>query len=116
MIERVWFSAKLRYAVLAERRGLRFYMDSVRLFRAEDYDQAFLRALDIGREGEQHYANADGEAVMWKLALVVSLDKIGSVIEDNQEVYSEPIEVSEAISEAFDREFHPEASQPTQTR
>jgi hypothetical protein len=111
-----WFSAKLRYAVLTEPVGLQMYMDSVRLFRATDYDLAFRRVLDDGLKDEKSYSNADGQRVLWKLASIISLDRIGEHLSDGQEVYSEPITVTSDDMVPFEHEFHPEASEPTQTR
>jgi uncharacterized protein DUF4288 len=111
-----WFSTKVRYAVLSETDGLRFYMDSILLFRSEDdWEDAFRRALDEGIRKEQAYENADGKRVVWKLASVISLDRIGEMLGDSQEVYSERVSAPDDQLLQFDSEFHPERSQPTQT-
>lgn len=111
-----WFSAKLRYAVLKEPVGLQMYMDSICLFRATDYDQAFQRALDYGIKDEKSYSNADTQRILWKLASIISLDRIGEDLQDGQEICSEPIDVPADQILPFGHEFHPEASKPTQTR
>jgi hypothetical protein len=113
-----WFSSKLRYAVLDESEGFQFYMDSVRLFRALDYDDAFARALKIGLNCEKEYRNERGDRVAWRLASIVSLDKLPAELEDGQEVYSEPIEADSnpTVSIGFDTELRPDLSTPTQTR
>jgi hypothetical protein len=111
-----WFSTKLRYAVLREGAGLQFYMDSVRVLRAADYEHAFRRALAEGLRDEKAYTNADGQRVLWKLASIISLDRIGEDFADSQEVYSEPVKVTEDHAVPFQHEFHPETSTPTQTR
>jgi len=93
MTKTVWFSTKIRYAVLVESTGLLHYMDSVRLLKAVDFRNAFQRALEAGLKGEKAYANADGKQVRWKLASIISLDWIGDQPADGQEVYSEPVNV-----------------------
>jgi hypothetical protein len=108
-----WFSAKLRYAVLIESKGLDGYMDSVFLFQGSEFEDAFQRAVAIGRKREQEYFNGDRQRVRWRLASIVSLDILPDFL-DGAEIYSEPVPAAgERI--AFDYEFHPERSSPTQT-
>jgi hypothetical protein len=90
-------------------------MDSVLLLRAGDYEAAFQRALALGRAREESYLNGDGQRVVWRLVEVISLDQLGSQIEEGMEVYSEPVELPKGASIAFGAEFAPEASRPTQT-
>jgi len=116
MTESCWFSAKLRYAVLSETDGLGFYMDSILLLRSEDdWEDAFRRALGEELRKQQAYENADGERVVWKLASIISLDRIGETLGDSQEVYSERVLAHNDQPLPFDWEFRPERSQPTQT-
>jgi hypothetical protein len=105
----------MRYAVLVESTGLLHYMDSVRLLKAVDFRNALQYALEAGLKDEKTYANGDGKQVRWRLASIISLDWIGDQLADGQEVYSEPVDVSEDQVVAFEHEFHPETSQPTQT-
>src|SRR5271157_4406264 len=84
-----WFSAKLRFAVLIETEGLVRYADSLHLFRSREFDQAFKRALEIGRNNEQSYLNGDGHKVVWKLERIVTLDIVRARSLDGAEVYSE---------------------------
>ena len=44
-----WFYAKVRLAVMVEGRGIRAWEEAGFLFRSEDFDSAFQRALAIGR-------------------------------------------------------------------
>ena len=60
-----WFQATIRWAVMVEGRGLRDWEEAVYLFRSEDYDSAFQRALAIGEGGQsggggRHPASAMG--------------------------------------------------------
>jgi hypothetical protein len=109
-----WYSAKLRFAVLIESKGLDGYMDSLLLFRADDFVGAFQRALDLGRRREVTYLNSEGHSVAWRLAEVVSLDVIRVESLDGAEVYSEPV-VHQDPNVPMETDFHPELSQPTQT-
>lgn len=110
-----WFSAKIRVACLVDGVGLARYMDSVHLFIASDYANAMARALALGHAHEEEYLNADNVRVRWKLAAIVSLDSLGDELRDGIEVYSEPVEPSPEELVAFDHEFHPERSEPTQS-
>lgn len=50
--EQSWLHAKVRWAVMVEDRGIREWEEAGFLFRSEDFDSAFQRALAIG-EGYQ---------------------------------------------------------------
>lgn len=110
-----WFSTKVRLVCLVEDTGALHYMDSVYIFRAEDFSTAFQRALELGRNQEEEYVNTDDKRVIWKFKEVISLDIIRKETLDGAEVYSEPGNLSSDEIFAFDVEFHPEQSQPTQT-
>src|SRR4028118_2369956 len=60
-----WFSAKLELMTLVESRGATSAGSSVVIFRATDFDQAFVRALNIGRSMENRYKNEEDEWVRW---------------------------------------------------
>jgi hypothetical protein len=76
----------------------RFYVDSILLQRNEDdWEDAFRRALNEGLKKQQEYENADGNRVVWKLASIVSLDRIGETLGDSQEVYSERVSAPDPI-------------------
>jgi hypothetical protein len=113
-MKNTWFSGKVRFAVIIETRGLDCYYDSVYLFRATDFETAFQRIIEIGRNNEQSYSNIDNQQVVWKLSEVISLDIIRSKSLDGAEIYSEPIP-EEDSSWMIEHEFHPELSDPTQT-
>lgn len=115
MTKTSYFSAKLRFAVLVEPEGASRLNDSVYVFKAIEFTDAFERALKIGRAAEQEYKNVDGGLVQWRLMEVISLDIISADDFDGVEVYSEPIQLAEKDRLPFDSEFAPERSQPTQT-
>ncbi len=111
----IWFSTKVRLVCLIEPDGSDGGMDSVHLFRAEDYDDARAKALQIGHSHEQEYKNHQGMLVRWRFQEIVSLDAIKAENLDGAEVYSEPIEFEEGEGIPFDTVFHPEDSEPTTT-
>lgn len=110
-----WFSSKLRLVCLIEGKGATRYQDSVYLFRADEFEEAFQRALDLGRACEESYLNPDNKRVYWRLKEIISLDIITADQLDGAEVYSEPVPLEEGVEISFDASFSPEASRPTQT-
>ena len=114
MSEMQWFSTKIRLACILERKGLKRFMDSIYVFRCTDFDDAFKKALDIGRSQEKSYLNDEGELVVWRLKEIISLDLIRPQSLDGAEVYSEPVEPA-PNDFPFNNAFYPEDSHPTQT-
>jgi Domain of unknown function (DUF4288) len=109
-----WFSTRIRLACIVEQKGLRRFMDSIYVFRSIDFDDAFQRAIEIGRSQEKSYSNDADELVEWRLKEIISLDLIRPQSVDGAEVYSEPVEPA-ASDFLIDYAFHPEDSNPTQT-
>jgi hypothetical protein len=87
----------------------------VYVFRAQEFPDAFERALDLGRRHEETYTGGFGEEVRVRLHSIETLDRLGSEIQDEREVYSEPTELPPGMTLAFDAEFHPESIEPTET-
>lgn len=114
MSEMQWFSTRIRLACIVEPKGLRRFMDSIYVFRSTNFDDAFRRAIDIGRSQEKSYLNDADELVEWKLKEIISLDLIRPQSLDGAEVYSEPVEPA-ANDFLIDNVLHPEDSNPTQT-
>ncbi len=109
-----WFSAAVRVAILVE--GTRDHDEarSVFLFRSPNFDEAFVRALQLGRGLEQEYVNGAGQLVRWLLLEVETLDILGPEIADGREVYSEPLRASITFPpETSPESFKPEESNPT---
>ena len=114
MSELQWFSSRIRLACIIELKGLQRFMDSIYVFQSTDFDDAFRKALDIGRSRERNYLNHADELVEWRLKEIISLDLIKPPSLDGAEVYSEPVEPA-AGDFRLDTAFHPEDSNPTQT-
>jgi len=115
MREKKWFSAKVRTVCLVEHYGADSFMDMVFVFRAESFEDALQRAIELGKCTEEEYLNVYNERVRWRLKDVITLDMIRKKSLDGAEVYSEFVDVPEDENIPFDAEFHPERSKPEHT-
>jgi hypothetical protein len=108
-----WFSASMRIIILVSPEGGTSQDDVVHVFRADGWDEAFSRALELGRSHETDYVNVDGAAVRWRLDRVTTLDILRAEYLDGAEVFSSMSEV--VGGPPFDTVFEPERHRPTQT-
>jgi hypothetical protein len=107
-----WFSAKLRFVSLIEGLGSHFHDDSVYVLQAKDFEDAFGKAISIGRARERDYVNMQQERVHRRLVEVSSLNLLGSGELGNVvEVNSEAAPLQDADRIPFNTTFHPERSQ-----
>jgi len=61
MMNKQWYYAQLRWAVMVEgKRGLREWKEAVHIFLSEDEKTAFQQALEIGRLGEDIHTEGRG--------------------------------------------------------
>lgn len=90
-------------------------MDCIHVFRAVDYDDAFKRALSIGRSHEEEYKNAAGQSVRWRCMRVLTLDQMKSHELDGIEIHSELVTIDDDVHIEFEQSFHPEDSEPVET-
>jgi len=112
--ERPYFSARLIFVTLVDDerpKKTNTYDEGIFLLRAADQDQAFERAVAIGREHETEYLNDHGQRVRQAFVEVDEIKYVGTRLED-QEVAS--IGFSKRTDEAipYDQQFDPEASNP----
>ena len=94
MKTRQWYQARIRWAEMVEGRGIRHWEEGLYLFRSEDREGAFRRALEIG-EGGQSGGEEEGRHRRWvetRLAEVVTLDCLGDELEE------EPLEALDAAA------------------
>lgn len=105
----------LRLVVLVEDEGAVRLARSVVVFRADDWQVAKQRAVEVGRSLERTYVGGAGKEVRWRLQEIETLDELGDSLEDGREVYSEPVELNGAAPPAFDAVFEPVQSQPGQS-
>ncbi len=107
-----WFSACLRRVCVIEGQGAVDAWDEVFLIQAAHRDQAFARALEIGRGKEETYVNGDGETVVWLFAEVLTLDLIHADGLDGAEVFSVVSSVPPGSKSSAEHVFNPEKSTP----
>jgi hypothetical protein len=107
-----WYQARIRWAEMVEGRGVRHWQEGVYLFRSEDFDSAFERAIAIG-EGGQGGSEEGIRRPRWvetRLAEVVTLDCLGSELDDELEVHWMRTRAKEKI--AFEHRFEPAKKMP----
>jgi len=86
MKTRQWYQARIRWAEMVEGRGIRHWEGGLYLFRSEDRDAAFQRALEIGEGGQSGGDEESARRTRWvetRLAEVVTLDCLGDELEEN---------------------------------
>jgi hypothetical protein len=114
---RPWYQARIRWAEMVEGRGIRHWEEGLYLFRSEDREAAFRRALEIG-EGGQSGGEEQGRRTRWvetRLAEVVTLDCLGHELEEEPlEVHWMRLPATEKI--AFDHKFEPANKEPATSR
>ena len=109
-----FYSARLLFVILVAGgpgRKRNHYDESVIVFRARDFEHAFERALELGRERETNYKNDKGQRVRWSLVEVINLDCVGRTI-DSREVASSLHYRTSRERIQPNRTFHPERSKP----
>jgi len=114
MKTRQWYRARIRWAEMVEGRGLRHWEEGLYLFRSEDRDVAFRRALEIGEGGQSGGEEEAGRRTRWvetRLVEVVTLDCLGDELEEEPlEVHWIRLPATERI--AFDHKFEPARKAP----
>ena len=108
-----WFSARLRTVCFIEGEGAVDTELCVHIFRAQDRETAFRRAIGISNGHNQRFNNDDGAAVEWRFAEILTLDFLGDADLDGREVHS--LLTGEAEDLPFDTVFMPETIKPGET-
>jgi hypothetical protein len=88
--------------------------NSVIVFRAKNAEDAFKRALQLGRKREHDYKNSKGQLVRWVLVDILNVDRIGRTL-DGKEVASSLHYRTNRRKISPSRIFHPENSKPTES-
>ena len=112
-----YYSARLLYAILVDNgkpRKKNSYDESVIIFRARDFDHAFERALELGKENETTYKNCYDQTVRWALVEIMNLDWVGRKI-DGKEVASHLHYRVSKNPITPKKKFKPEKSKPGQS-
>ena len=66
-----WFSSKMIFGVLVEGVGANLLMSSIIVFKAKSFEEAFKKALELGKKKEQEYLNDENKKVRWQLKEIV---------------------------------------------
>jgi hypothetical protein len=116
MKTRQWYRARILWAEMVEGRGLRNWEEGLYLFRSDNREEAFQRALEIGEGGQSggvEETRRQTRCVETRLAEVVALDCLGPELSEEEE----PLEVhwmrlpaTEKI--AFEHRFEPAKKVP----
>ncbi|WP_057238892.1 MULTISPECIES: DUF4288 domain-containing protein [unclassified Kitasatospora] len=107
-----WFSCRLRFAHYSDNDPTLSLRISSYLLRALDFDDAKLRAIEIGKREEKVYANAAGGMARVALVEVEAVDILDAIV-DGVEVASIWPEEITPCPYSWDHQFSPEASRPT---
>ena len=113
MKPRHWYRARIRWAEMVAGRGIRHWEEGLYLFRSEDRDAAFQRALEIGKSGQSggEQGRRRPRWVETRLAEVVTVDCLGAELEEEPlEVHWIRLPATEKI--AFDHKFEPAKKVP----
>jgi hypothetical protein len=110
-----WFSATVRLVALIEGARPEHAMECVHVFRSDDWEAAFARALELGRSHEQEYTTAEDRRLQWRLEAVLTLDLLRDSDLDGAEVCSRFVDPTPGEELAFGARLEPERSTPTQT-
>jgi hypothetical protein len=96
MKRRQWYRARILWAEMVEGRGVRNWEEGLYLFRSENREAAFQRALEIGEGGQsggtEETRRRRRSVETWvetRLAEVVALDCLGPELSEEEE----PLEV-----------------------
>jgi len=120
MKRRQWYQARIRWAEMVQGRGIRNWEEGLYLFRSEDREAAFRRALEIGDGGqsggeEETRTRRRTRWVETRLAEVVTLDCLGEELEEDPlEVHWMRLPATEKIG--FDHKFEPAKRAPARSR
>ncbi|HET7625526.1 MAG TPA: DUF4288 domain-containing protein [Verrucomicrobiae bacterium] len=108
-----FYSARLLFIILVDDgrpRKKNHFDESVVVFRAKDFTDAFKRALKLGKSHETDYRNDKGQRVRWALVDILNLDWVGKI--DGKEVASKLHYRTQSKSITAQKKFHPQRSQP----
>lgn len=116
MSKRQWYRARIRWAEMVKGHGIRHWEEGLYLYRSENRQAAFQRALEIGEGGQSGEVEQRRRGTRWietRLAEVMALDCLGSELSEEEE----PLEVhwirlpaTEKI--AFEHRFEPAKKMP----
>ena len=110
-----FYSARLLFIILVDDgrpRKKNHFEETVMVFRAKDFDDAFKRALQLGKSRNHTYRNQKDQKVRWVLVDIINLDWVGRRI-DGKEVASKLHYRKHKQPIPANKKFHPERAKPT---
>lgn len=105
-----YYSARLFMIILVDDgkpKKKNLYDESIVVFKADNHDHAFERALAWGKEQELIYKNSRGQDVRWAFVEVAEVRCIGKKI-DGVEIISTMFDKISKSAIVFNHEFKPE--------
>ena len=87
-----WFIADLILEFIIEEDHRNVVHVNIHLIEARTPDQAYQKALDLGKASEQHYVNTDGKQVQLRFRGLRDLNVIHDELEDGAELIYEEID------------------------
>ena len=103
-----WYLAKLVYQIICGKGNHTAQFDEqLRLIHACNEDEAFEKAMQIGRAEEEVFYNTKKELVQWRFVNVAELYKLSNLM-DGAEIYSKITEADDA--EAYTNFVHQRAA------
>jgi hypothetical protein len=91
-----WYLAKIIYRITCGNGGHQPQFDEqLRLLEAAGEYEAFRRALDIGRSGEDCFTNNEAQLVAWTFVDIAELHPLHTLL-DGAELYSQVRETDDA--------------------
>lgn len=83
-----WYLSKIVYQIICgDGKHIAQFDEQLRLIAAENEEQAFQKAQEIGKEGEDCFENTNQKTVLWQFINVAELYKISLQI-DGAELFS----------------------------
>ena len=109
-----FYSARLLFIILVDDgrpKKKNHFDESVVVFRAKNFSDAFKHALKLGKSQETDYKNEKGQRVRWALVDILNLDCVGATI-NGKEVASKLHYRTQKRPIPANKKFHPELSKP----
>ncbi|HVU26861.1 MAG TPA: DUF4288 domain-containing protein [Verrucomicrobiae bacterium] len=112
-----FYSARLLFIILVDDgkpKKKNHFDESIIVFRAKNFSDAFKRAIRLGKTQETNYLNDKKQRVRWTLVDILNLDCVGNKI-DGKEVASRLHYRRQKKPIPTNKKFHPESSKPEQS-
>jgi hypothetical protein len=92
-----WYVAKIIFRICNEGSKKLQFDEHIRIIKADNFDEAFLKARILGISEEDAFMNSNNKPVKWEFINVAELFPI-SELKDGSEIYSSITETEEATN------------------